>query len=345
MIKKKFAFCVIICIIISCTKKYQQFIPDYTFHSFDGKPDYANLDYWAAHPYKKDPSDSLPKALMHGYKTDSAVDVFFIHPTSYTDSVYPFGYNAPIDNASLNAKTDYSSILYQASIFNAAGRVFAPRYRQANYWCYFPKDSAAALTAFQLAYEDVKAAFEYYMSHFNNGRPVIIAAHSQGTTHALTLLKEFFDGKILQHQLIAAYLVGMPVRPDYFSSLKPCSSPDETGCVCSWRTMQTGYLTPFVKGEKYTAIVTNPLTWSASEPNAFRSANPGAVLTKFKKIKPHLTNANIHEGVLWSDKPKFFGNFFIRFKNYHIGDYNFFYLSVRRNAQLRAEAFLKRKVK
>ncbi|MCW3119872.1 MAG: hypothetical protein JWM28_3954, partial [Chitinophagaceae bacterium] len=230
----------------------------------------------------------------------------------------------------------------QASIFNGAGRVFAPRYRQANYRCYFLEDTAAALAAFKLAYEDVKAAFEYYMANYNAGRPVIIAAHSQGTTHALTLLKEFFDDKPLQRQLVAAYLVGMPLRPDYFSVLKPCSRPDETGCVCSWRTMKTGYLTPFVKNEKYTAIVTNPLTWNTTEPNAPRSANPGSVLRKFKKVKPHITNASIHDGVLWSNKPKFFGNFFIPFKNYHIGDYNFFYLSVRQNAKQRADAFLKK---
>ncbi|MES1215780.1 MAG: DUF3089 domain-containing protein [Bacteroidota bacterium] len=342
MIKKLVAVVVVCSMMVSCAKKYQQFIPNYTFHSGDGKPDYANLDYWAAHPDKKDPADSLPKALKHDYKSDSSVDVFFIHPTSYTDSTFPFGYNAPVDDPTLNAKTDYGTILYQASIFNATGRVFAPRYRQANYWCYFPKDSLAAVAAFQLAYEDVKTAFEYYMAHYNNGRPVIIAAHSQGTTHALTLLKEFFDGKPLQNQLVAAYLVGMPVRPDYFSALKPCTSPDATGCICSWRTMQTGYITPFAAVETYTAIVTNPLTWTASEPDAPRSANPGSVLRKFKKIKPHITNASIHNGVLWCDKPKFFGNCFIHFKNYHVGDYNFYYLSVRRNAQLRAQTFLKK---
>ena len=54
--------------------------------------------------------------------------------------------------------------------------------------------------------EDVKAAFQYYLEHYNNGRPIIIASHSQGTTHAKRLLKEFFDGTALQHQLVAAYL-------------------------------------------------------------------------------------------------------------------------------------------
>ncbi|MCW3120231.1 MAG: hypothetical protein JWM28_4313, partial [Chitinophagaceae bacterium] len=150
MIQKAFVVCCIACILLSCAKNYQQFIPNYSFHSPDGKPDYANLDYWAAHPYKKDPSDSLPRALQHDPKADSSVDIFFIHPTSYADPAYPFGYNGPVDDPTLNAKTDYGSILYQASIFNGTGRVFAPRYRQANYRCYFLEDTTAALAAFKL---------------------------------------------------------------------------------------------------------------------------------------------------------------------------------------------------
>ena len=339
---------VIVCasfLFVSCSKGYQQFVSEYTFKSADNKPDYSNLDCWAAHPYKKDPSDSLPKSLRKDFVADSAADIFFIYPTSYGDSTFPFGYNAPIDNADINAKTDYNSILYQASIFNAAGRVFSPRYRQANYWCYFPKDTALAKAAFALAYEDVKAAFMYYLVHYNNGRPIIIAAHSQGTTHALTLMKEFFDDKQqpLQKQLVVAYLVGMPVHTDYFSNLKPCDSPDQTGCFCSWRTLKEGYIPKYIQNENYKAVVTNPLTWSANQPDAPRSANPGSVLRKFSKIKPRVTNAVVHENILWTNKPKFFGNIFLRAKNYHIADYNFFYLSIRRNVRQRLNAFLQTK--
>jgi len=333
------------CMFGSCSRGYQPFVSAYEFKLADSKPDYSNLNCWAAHPYKKDPADSLPKSLRKDFKADSAADVFFIYPTSYGDSTFPFGYNAPIDNAAINAKTDYSSILYQASIFNAAGRVFSPRYRQANYWCYFPKDTALAKAAFDLAYEDVKTAFEFYLAHYNNGRPIIIASHSQGTTHALRLIREFFDGKPLQKQLVVAYLVGMPVRPGYFQSIRSCDNPTETGCFCSWRTMNEGYMPGYIKNEGYKAIVTNPLTWTTAQPDAPRSANPGAVLRKFSKIKPRVTNAVVHEGVLWTNKPKFFGNIFLRTKNYHIADYNFFYLSIRRNVRQRLDTFLQTNTK
>jgi hypothetical protein len=327
---------------VSCSTGYQQYVTSYTFRSADGRPDYSNLDYWAAHPGKKDPSDSLPKDLAKDFVADTAADVFFIHPTSYVDADLALGNNAPIDNQQINARTDYSSILYQASIFNAVGRVFAPRYRQANYWFYFSKDTATAKLAFQLAYEDVKNAFEYYLEHYNHGRPIIIAAHSQGTTHAITLLKEFFDGKPLQKQLVVAYLTGMPVQPGLYSKLKSCDSPGETGCFCSWRTLKKNYMPEFIKAEKYTAIVTNPLTWDRTKPDAPRSVNNGSILRNFSKLKKHVVNASIHEGVLWTGNPRFFGSIFLRLKNYHIADYNFYYLSIRQNAQLRLASFLKK---
>jgi len=109
--------------------------------------------------------------------------------------------------------------------------------------------------------------------------------------------------------------------------------------------MKTGYIAPNVKAENYTAVVTNPLTWNSDQLSASRDSNPGAVLRNFKKIRPHVTNATIHNGVLWSDKPRFFGNIFLVFKNYHIADYNFFYLSIRRNAELRAREFENLKIR
>src|SRR6266487_996707 len=328
--------------IISCSSNKHIVNTNYNFKTASGIPDYSNLYYWAAHPWKHSPSNSLPAPLKKTYHPDSTVDIFFVYPTSYTDRTMPFGYNAPIDDSGINRKTDYSSILYQASIFNEAGRVFAPRYRQANIDSYFTTDTAAAQAAFDTAYEDVKAAFEYYLQHYNNGRPVIIASHSQGTTHAKRLMKEFFDGKPLQNRLVAAYLVGMPVEPDYFSSIPPCTTPDQTGCICSWRTFRKGYEHPLIQKEKFTAIVTNPLTSDTSKPKASRYENKGAVLLKFNKVMPHVASADVHKGVLWTEKPHFFGSILYKSSNYHIADYNLYYISVRENVQQRINAFWKR---
>jgi hypothetical protein len=337
---------IVLCLLlISCSKSYHHFVSAYTFSSNKGVPDYGNLDYWAAHPDKRDPSDSVPRPLRKAYHPDSTVDVFFIYPTTYTDPQKALGWNAPIDDANLNAKTDYTTILFQASIFNEAGRVFSPRYRQANYYCYFPKtasDSASALIAFELAYQDIKAAFLYYLEHNNKGRPIIIASHSQGTTHAKRLLKEFFDGKPLQKSLVAAYLVGMPVEQDYFNTIKPCNIPTQTGCFTSWRTFKQGYTPEYVQQEKFTAIVTNPLSWDTAKPNVTRDQNKGGVLLNFNRIVKKVAKADISGNILWIDKPHFFGNQFYTTKVYHVADLNLYYLSIRENVRGRVNAYQKK---
>ena len=342
---KKGLYFLTMVLLISCSNKYHRFASNYSFKSNDGKPDYSNMDYWAAHPWKQDPSDSVPQLLVENYRRDSTVDIFFVYPTSYTDMKRPLGWNAPIDNADINAKTDYSSILYQASIFNEAGRVFSPRYRQANLSAYYPitkEDTTNAIAAFELAYNDIKTAFEYYLKYYNNGRPIIIASHSQGTTHAKRLLKEYFNDKPLQNKLVAAYIVGIFVEPDLLKNIKACETPEQTGCICSWRTFKDGYKPDFVQKEKFTAIVTNPLTWDATKPNALRNENNGSVLFNFNKVAIHVADAKTEGGVLWTRKPKFFGNLFYTSKNYHIADYNFYYLSIRNNVQQRINAYWKK---
>ncbi len=325
----------------SCSpKKYTSSI-NYHFKNSVNILDYNNLNYWAAHPYKNDPSDNIPKDLINE-KRDSLADVFFIHPTTYTNNKMEMGWNADINNEELNRKTDNSTILYQASVFNKYCRVFAPRYRQANLQAFFSGDSDSAKAALDLAYKDVKAAFENYLKNYNNGRPIIIASHSQGTLHAARLLKEFFEEKPLQKQLVCAYIIGLPVFTNYFSVLKPCHDSISTGCFIGWRTFEDGYEAPFIRKEKQIAFVINPLTWNMDTSFAPAKLNKGGVLRNFNKVIPGLVNAQIHGSVLWVNKPKFFGNIFLTIKNYHIADYNLFYENIRENVGTRIRAFLKK---
>lgn len=311
----------------------------------NAQTDYGLLKNWAAHPLKKDASDSVPEPLKEKYKSDTSIDVFFIHPTTYTNKEKEFGLNADVYDDALNLKTDNSTILYQASVFNAVGNVYAPRYKQAHFGNYFPKakeDTLNAIAAFEVAYQDVKAAFIYYLENYNHGKPIVIASHSQGTTHAKRLIKEFFDGKPLQQQLVVCYLVGMPVEWNWFNNISACTKPNSTGCFCSWRTFKEGYKPEYVLHEKDSMIVTNPITWDVDFPNASIKENPGTILRNFNKIKNGIVDAQVTYNVLWSKKPRFFGNIFLTAKNYHIADYNFYYLSIRNNVQQRVDAFLQK---
>ncbi|MBS1563084.1 MAG: DUF3089 domain-containing protein, partial [Bacteroidetes bacterium] len=316
--------------------KYISSAPAGTGH---GMPDYSNLYYWAAHPWKKDPSDSVPQPLRESYAADSSVDVFFLHPTTFTGPKET-GWNADVDNDTLNAKTDYTTILYQASVFNEY-RVFAPRYRQAHIRAYFTFDTITARRALDTAYEDLKTAFQYYLDHYNNGRPIIIASHSQGSTHAQRLLKEYFENGPLKNRLVAAYVIGMYIPGDYFTSLSRCRDSLQTGCVIGWRTFKQGYEPDYVKNEQRRGWVTNPLTWTSDSTPAPYTLNKGAVLTRFNSIVPHLAGATIHGDVLWIDRLHTTGGFLVRMKNFHIGDINLFYLNLRQDVRRRVGLFWK----
>ncbi len=291
----------------ACSPGFSRSIARYSRDPSDstGRPDYSNLSYWAAHPYKYDPSDSIPLPLRDGTVKDTTVDVFFIHPTTLTD-LSRKEWNADLGDSALNEKTDRSTILFQASVFNEY-RVFAPRYRQAHLRAYYTGDRASARQAFDLAYSDVRAAFQYYLDHYNQGRPIIIASHSQGSTHAERLLKEFFQDKPLKNKLVAAYIIGMAIPRDSFPDMEACRDSASTGCLIGWRTYKEGFEPDFVEKEAGSSLVVNPLTWTTDSVYASRSLNKGAVLTKFNKVVPEVADAQIHDGVLWIHRPHFPG--------------------------------------
>lgn len=322
----------------SCSDKYQAFRSRYQFKSPDGRPDYANLNFWAAHPAKWDPSDSIP-APLRSESRDTLADVFFLYPTSFTMKDHGNKMTADIDDDYLNAKTDYSSILYQASAFNQHARVFAPRYRQVHISTFYMKQDAYTDSLYEIAYADIKTAFQYYLDHWNNGRPFIIAGHSQGSKMGERLLKEMVEGTPLQERMIAAYVPGWSLPKEMFSSIKVCTDAQSTGCICSWRTFRNGYQPLWMNTENGNSYVTNPLNWSTGAEHAPRSANKGAVLLKFNKVYKHSTDGRIANGVLYVKKPKFPWSFLYRTKNYHVGDINLFYLNVRENVETRINAW------
>lgn len=302
-------------------------------------PDYADLRYWAAHPGKADPADRTACPDAPDNQAAAAVDVFFLYPTTYTGSRrQERTWNAAADDAAVNEKTDSTTILFQASIFNGAGRVFAPRYRQAHLHAFFSRDTASAQHALDLAYADVQAAFQYYLDHWNQGRPFIIAGHSQGGRHGMFLVRDRVENTPLEKRLVAAYLVGWPVKTGFFQHVRPCESPTDTGCFCSWRTWEREFALRHASEDD--VVCTNPLTWTTAEGQyAPRSLNRGAVLRTFCVTYPELCDAEVHRGVLLCTKPKFPGSIFFRRKNYHVGDLNLYYFNVRENAQQRAAAF------
>ncbi len=331
-------------LLVACVPYANRYIHDQPLMALEvpAVPDYQQEQNWAALPSRADEADGVAEGSAYPEaQASAAADVFFIYPTLYTDDPkgrYPW--NASVNDEELNKKISESTIRLQASIFNAAGKVYVPRYRQAHLSAYYTDDKAKAKEAFDLAYADVRAAFEVFLRKYNNERPILIASHSQGTTMAKRLLQEYFDAKPLADRLVAAYLIGIPVEPDFFSAIPICQDATQTGCYVSWRTWQRP-ATPWGKKAvpQPEPVVVNPLTWTTDTSYASAQLNSGGILRKLDLIE-HISDAQVHEGVLWINRPDFFGKRFITMDNWHIADLGLFYESIRANAIARVEAFV-----
>lgn len=327
---------------VGCSNKINAYTGVDAFKSESGIPDYSKLEFWAAHPAKWDPSDTVPAPLKSA-TIEKVADVFFLHPTTLTGIRENGITNARIDDAAINYKTDYSAILYQASAFNERARIFAPRYRQAHIGMYGEPDSVSKYAAFNMAYDDVKKAFQYYMANENKGRPIIIASHSQGTTHATRLIKEFFDEQPLSKQLVCAYLIGMGVKKNEYTLIPVCKDGSKTGCFVSWRTFRFDYNDGWATRTDTSIAVVNPISWKTTTELVDKSLQQGAVLYNMNKVYTQTQSAQVEGSALWVSHPKFPGSFLYRRKNFHAGDINLFYVDVRKDVSRRIDAYFENK--
>jgi hypothetical protein len=307
-------------------------------------PNYTDLSNWAAHPSKWDYSDSVP-AFVKKNSCDTSVDVFFLHPTTYIKNLVTASLNADVSDKSVNDITD-KEMLMQVSVFNANCRVFAPRYRQAHLKTFFRYKSESSKKSFDLAYEDLKAAFQYYLDHWNKGRPIIIASHSQGSMHAIRLLREFFDGKELQKQLVCAYIVGWQIKKDDLKHIPFGESATQTGCLVGWRTYKKNHVDPLVKREKGNSLCVNPVSWTADNNWTKSEIHKGAVGKDFNKLVAQKISVAVapDANILWvhvpDDLEKKTG--LPGMNNLHIADYNLFWMDIRENARTRIKAYLEK---
>jgi hypothetical protein len=142
----------------------------------------------------------------------------------------------------------------QAGRFSSICKVYAPFYRQATLRN-FVGNASTRFQAFNLAFSDVEAAFDHYLSNHNSGRPFVLLGHSQGARMISQLLQtRFAVGSPLRQQLIVAMPIGCgmatsnPFQPtasgewpwDQVAPVRVCTSGTDTRCVLSYRSYAGG---------------------------------------------------------------------------------------------------------
>ena len=319
-------------------------------------PDYSKPDSWIARPTASpstDPSQWLPDGFPPPTVDPKRVSAFYVHPTTYLQRDR---WNAPLTG---NGESDDRAALFvrsQASAFNGVADVWAPRYRQAAYGAFLldTKDSRAAL---DLAYADVRSAFEQFLTDVPKDRPIILAGHSQGSLHLTRLLQEF--GPRIKGRLVAAYVIGWPVSTTAdlpAMGLPACAKPDEGACVLSWQSFGepanpdmilhawVGTKGPNgVKRERSEMLCVDPISGVAGRSSP-PSANPGTLVPNgdlsSAKLEPGQVGTRCDKGflLLSGDIPPL-GPFVLPGNNYHVYDYALFWGAIRRDAERRLVAW------
>ena len=311
-------------------------------------PDYASRDAWIARPDIPDnPAEWLPPSVAPSEMQPGAA-VFYIHPTTYLRGDR---WNAPLHEPESGWRDDLF-VQSQASAFNGAGDVWAPRYRQAAYGAFLLK-SDDAQQALDLAYSDLSAAFEAFLREIDPKRPVILAGHSQGALHLMRLLEQRKGD--LRDRLVAAYVVGWPVSTTAdlpALGFPACREAGEAGCVLSWMSFADPanpslILSSWEKsrgpagGERRQddILCVNPITGSAGAA-APPAANPGTLVptSDFRSatLAEGAVGAHCDRGLLILDgEVPPLGPYVLPGNNYHVYDFALFWGAVRRDAERR----------
>ena len=324
-------------------------------------PDYRQRSSWAVWPGVASAADIVPNGAEPDRASAPNADVFFIHPTTYLGND---AWNARYDADGFTGRQLNEAVLgNQVSIFNACCRMFAPRYRQATISA-FLRPSKDSFKAYDLAYSDVLRAFDHYIQQENNGRPFILASHSQGSLHATRLIQErIAQNPAVRRQLIVAYVVGASLPETFDTGLPVCQRATQTGCLVDWNSasgvtllaLGRGLMVTWRKGN-YQAVglnrwlCVNPLSWDDTTTSA-ASKNAGALPfaglgEPVPALRSGVTGARCTRGRLVISIPRAkqdgFTDALTKLGSYHNLDYSLFYDSVRRNAVQRVGAFSRR---
>lgn len=372
LLARKFLYLVAVLIVLAIAAHFayrlwgiplvrQAMVPGTRFESQAALPhdSYARREMWLARPdIPGNPALWVPEEFSAAQTPQAAV--FAIHPTSYLDRAR---WNAPLDNKEAN---DRAALFLrgQASAFNGAGLIWAPRYRQATFGA-FLTNSADARAALDLAYADVEAAFDQFLSEAGN-RPIILSGHSQGALHLTRLLRDRVAGTPLAKRIVAAYVVGWPISKTADLprlGLAECVREDQTHCILSWQSFgepadPSLILDTFDATSGFTGasragtqmICTNPLTGTPGT-TADAKANLGSLaptedFSGATLIKGAVGARCDGRGILLIGNPPetLGGQYVLPGNNYHVFDYSLFWANVRADAERRLAAYRKQRV-
>ena len=224
--------------------------------------DYSKPEAWLCWPGRADAcaidnTTTVVKAdgsmSRETWKADpkAPVDCFYVYPTVSND---PGVLSDMTPNAEERRVGEQ-----QLARFGSKCRIYAPMYRQVTLTTLRARMAPGAKPPAgpipTTNYDDVADAWNYYLTHENKGRGVVLIGHSQGAGLLTELIAKQIDGKPAQNQLVSALLLGtnLPVLKGQdvgtFKSIPLCKSPSQTGCAVAYVSFRE--TSPPPKGSRF----------------------------------------------------------------------------------------------
>ena len=297
---------------------------------YQTKLDYSKAECWLERPAE----------------TTKAVDVFYIYPTVT-------GFRDPVQICEI---TDSELVAgakmvrqIQTSVFDESCNVFMPYYRQIS----MPKPGSSYPAIIDyISRFDATDALDYFLNNLNQGRPFILAGHSQGAATLIALLENYMTKHPeAMERMVAAYPIGFAVTKDFLArtGFKFAESATDTGVIVSWNT--EGAANKDAKNVTLApgGISINPINWKRDDTYASVKENLGSLNVEGKLVTPGIADARVDtlrgsvivttaDAKLYAipaDAADLFGP-----ESYHLHDYGFFFNNFKQNVADRIKTYL-----
>jgi len=272
------------------------------------------------------------------------VDVFYILPTRIMMGTNKVEYFNNQDKLTATAIYDQ-----QAKLFEGFCNIYAPYYRQIPITVMLAESQTAEDIAANIrsraGKDDIFAALDYYFENLNNGRPFILASHSQGSA----MMRPVLDTYMKEHpeyyeRMVACYAPGFSLPYDWMqeNNLKWAEDATSTGVVIGWNTEGPGATTPslLIGSNDY---VINPLSWKCDDEWVSETENLGSLIDG--QVIPGYADAQIDltrralictTDINYIDVPAF-GD-----RSLHGGDWSLYWGNIQQNAKDRIAEYMKK---
>jgi hypothetical protein len=247
--------------------------------------DYRIESHWLCRPGRDDicsqPLTASPEGggAPQSLRPDpgAAIDCFYAYPTISDDTT---------GNSDLVAgPEERRAAQHQLAAFGSECRLFAPVYRQVTLAALRSRFAGTPMpSSFEMAYGDVRNAWNDYLARDNQGRGVVLIGHSQGARMLAELIAREIEGQPAQRRIVSALLLGTNIAVPKgravggaFKSMPLCRGATQTGCVVAYTMFRSdapppadtlfGRIGPTAIGgtdpAAYTVACTNPAALSA----------------------------------------------------------------------------------